>query len=60
MASAMSANTPSAYKMLFFAALLMPHTSQLCTSLWIVYHADKKRQHSFAHFAERNESDYGR
>ena len=47
MANAMSANTPSAYKRLFFIALLMPHASQLCTFVWIVYHADRKRQHGF-------------
>ena len=59
MANAMSTNTPSANKMLFFVALLMPYASHLCTFVWIVYHADGKRQHSFAHFAERIEPDDG-
>ena len=59
MANAMSTNTPSANKMLFFVALLMPYASHLCTFVWIVYHADGKRQHSFTPFAERIEPDDG-
>ena len=35
------------------------YTSPFCTSVLIVYHADGKRQHSFAPFTERNESDNG-
>ena len=57
MANAMSTNTPSANKMLFFVALLMPYASHLCTFVWIVYHADGKRQHGFTPFAERIEPD---
>ena len=59
MANAMSTNTPSANKMLFFVALLMPYASHLCTFVWIVYHADGKRQHGFTPFAERIEPDDG-
>lgn len=59
MANAMSANTPNANKMVFFVALLMPYASHLCTFVWIVYHADGKRQHSFTPFAGRIEPDDG-
>ena len=58
MANAMSVNTPSAYKRLFFVALLMPYASRLCTFVWIVYHADGKRLNSFTPFAERIEPDH--
>ena len=57
MASAMSANAAKAHKRLFFVALLMPHAPQFYTFVWIVYHADRKKQHSFATFAERIELD---
>ena len=43
MANALSANTLSANKMLFFVALLMPYASLLCTFVSIVYHADRKK-----------------
>ena len=46
-------------KMVFFVALLMPYASHLCTFVWIVYHADGKRQHSFTPFAGRIEPDDG-
>ena len=59
MANAMSASAAKAHKRLFFVALLMPYASHLCTFVWIVYHADGKRQHSFTPFAERIEPDYG-
>ena len=59
MANAMSANTPSANKMLFFVALLMPHASHLCTFVWIVYHADRQKATRFVLFIQRTVTKFG-
>ena len=48
MANAISASAAKAHKRLFFVALLMPHTSRLCTFVLIVYHADRKKTTQFS------------
>lgn len=56
MANAMSTNTPSANKMLFFVALLMPYASHLCTFVWIVYIMRTEKGNTVLHPLPRESS----